>query len=67
MKSTVFQYVLFFNPTSKDLLDEMGPRIIEHGFVAAADPERAKLIAARKLSADWDSLINDIEVLVRPF
>lgn len=67
MKNTVFQYVLFFNPTSKDLLDGRKPRIIEHGFVVAPDTERAKLIATRKLSTDWDSLINDIEVLVRPF
>lgn len=62
MKKTnsVFQYVLFYNSETK-------PEVIEHGFVVASSAEQAKLIAARKLDASWDTRLNEVEVLVRPF
>lgn len=66
MKNTVFQFVLFYNP-SIDKKDDRVPQIIETGFVFADHAEKAKLIASRKLTSEWDSCINDIEVLVRPF
>jgi len=65
--NTVYQFVLFYNPTSKELHEETSPEIIDSGFVIAPDVERAKLIASRKLTADWDAFITDIQVLVRPF
>lgn len=62
MKKTnsVFQYVLFHN-------SETESAVIEHGFVVASSAEQAKLIAARKLDASWDTHLNEVEVLVRPF
>lgn len=66
MKNTVFQFVLFYNP-SVDKKDDRVPQIIETGFLVATNAEKAKLMATRKLTSEWDSCINDIEVLVRPF
>lgn len=62
--NTVFQFVLFYNPSEES---KNFPEIIDTGFVIASDAEKAKLLAARKLDAEWDARINEVEVLVRPF
>lgn len=61
MKNSVFQYVLFYNPT------EGATEIISSGFITAPNQDRARLLASRRLESRWDDKINDVEVLVRPF
>ena len=65
-KSQVFQYVLFFNP-EKNGKDSETPELIANGFVIARDAEKARVLAARMLDAKWETKIDDVEVLVRPF
>ena len=65
-KSQVFQYVLFFNP-EKNGKDSEIPALIANGFVIAKDAEKARVLAARMLDAKWETKIDDVEVLVRPF
>lgn len=66
MKNKVFQFVLFYNP-EVDSESTVTPAIIVTDLVVAPDTEKAKLLASRKLPAEWESKINDVEVLVRPF
>lgn len=61
MSHTVFQYVLLHNPK------EQKPSIIDNGFVVAQSIEKARIIASRKLSENWETEFDNIEVLVRPF
>lgn len=63
MKSTVFEYVIFFDP--QDAFDT--PVILAEGKLIASDLERAKLLAGREIPETHIDEIANIEVLVRPF
>lgn len=66
-KKQVFQFVIFYNPTTdtKDPTDVA--EIVQQGFIVATDAEKAKLLASRRIPEKFESKIADVEVLVRPF
>jgi hypothetical protein len=64
----VFEYVVVWHPTDKQL--ENGDKskiVVDVDTILAKDERAAGLAAARALSAEFDDQLDQIEVKVRPF
>lgn len=64
----VFEIVAVFNPTEKEEEDGKSSEIVvQPRTVLAKDERTAGVIAARAIPSDYDSKLDQVSVLVRPF
>jgi hypothetical protein len=65
---SVFEIVAVFNPTEKEEEDgKTSEIVVEPRTVLAKDERTAGVIAARAIPADYESRLDQVAVLVRPF
>ena len=65
---TLFEYVVFYSPTDKEIEKGQLPKILtERTMVMAKDAASVQLMAAKKIPDEYDAKLDRIQVAVRPF
>lgn len=64
---SVWEYVVFVNPTKEQREEGYEAEIISTGQLLAQSEEKARMMAIREISSEWDDLLDQVTVLVRSF
>ncbi len=64
-KKVLFEFAVVFNPDEPQKGFDEG--VIASGTVLAVDAQSARLVASRRVPEKYDSVIQYVEVYVRPF
>ena len=68
-KSKVFQYMVLWHPTEKQVKEESlkSKVIVELTTLLSKDQNSAQMSAAMQIPAEYKEMLDQVEVVVRPF
>ena len=68
-RKTIFQYAIIWNPTAKQAKDEdaISQFILEPTTTLAKDANSVQLMAAMEIPQEYKTMLDQIDIVVRPF
>jgi hypothetical protein len=64
----LFQYALLWHPTKKELEEGLKSKVVmEIQTILAQDIQKASMMAAMEIPAEYKASLDQIEVAIRPF
>lgn len=60
----LFEYAVIYVPTEKD---KTATILVQPTTVLAKDPKSVEMLAAKKIPAEYDDKLDQVQVAVRPF
>jgi len=67
-KFKLFQYVIIFEPTDKEIKEGLKAKIIKDVVnVLAAEEKNVAILAAREIPAEYLDKLEQINIAIRPF
>lgn len=63
----LYEYVVYFVPTEKQLKNGQKPEIIQNDMILARDEKEANMIIGRELPFEWFERISELTIETRLF